>query len=167
MSLREGLLRSIRDGTRFLRRAGPGAGNGYSALANRFGRLPDTTLFVKVIVRPRTAEQFDKFEAAVGQTPGIVSAHRLAGSDDYLLEIRQECPVDLAKLKAETLEGLPGFVDCTVAVVARTAVSPEAIVEALNHRTERRWRTLGGATANNGRYAPTTRRASTSIHDHA
>ena len=136
MSLRERFLRTVRRGTSFLRRTGDGSTDGYSDLASRFGRLPDTTLFVKVVVRPRTAEQFDRFEAAVGQAPGIVSAHRLAGSDDYLLEIRRECPVDLAKLKAETLEGLPGFVDCTVAVVARTAVSPEAIVEALHHRPE-------------------------------
>lgn len=136
MSLRERFLRAVRRGTSFLRSTDHGSADGYGALASRFGRLPDATLFVKAIVRPRTAEQFDKFEAAVGQAAGIVSAHRLAGSDDYLLEIRRERPVDLAKLKAETLEGLPGFVDCTVAVVARTAVSPEAIVEALHHRPD-------------------------------
>jgi DNA-binding Lrp family transcriptional regulator len=104
---------------------------GYSEFARSHGGQQKVTLFAKVIVRPRTAGQFSLFEAAVQDVAEVVSAHRLAGSDDYLLEIKQDYPVQLDQLKAQVLAPLPGFVDCSIAVVARTAVDPDAFSEAV------------------------------------
>ncbi len=113
---------------------------GYSEFARSHGGQRKVTLFAKVIVRPRTAGQFSLFEAAVQEVAEVVSAHRLAGSDDYLLELKQDYPVQLDQLKAEVLAPLPGFVDCSIAVVARTAVDPDVFSESVGSSDARpRW----------------------------
>ena len=95
------------------------------------GRAVLATVFVQVTVRPRTAAQYEAFETAVQADPSIVGAHRLVGNGDYMLEIRAPHPVSLAKLKADVLEALPGYVDGAMAVVERTVVSLDAMTEAL------------------------------------
>lgn len=103
---------------------------GYAELARRSHPRAAATLFAKVIVRPRTEGQCAEFEAAVRQVPAILSAHRLSGSGDYLLELTQEYPADLDRMKEDVLARLPGYVDCSIAVVDRTAVDPDAFLEA-------------------------------------
>lgn len=105
-------------------------GGGYSELARSSQSQRKVTLFAKVIVRPRTAGQFKLFESAVQDVGEIASAHRLAGSDDYLLELKQEFPVQLDQVKERLLAQLPGYVDSSIAIVARTAVDPDAFSEA-------------------------------------
>jgi len=103
---------------------------GYAELARRSHLRATATLFAKVIVRPRTEGQSNQFEAAVRQVPAIVAAHRLSGSGDYLLELTQAYPIELDRMKEDVLAGLPGYVDCSIAVVDRTAVDPDAFIEA-------------------------------------
>ncbi|MDO9490139.1 MAG: Lrp/AsnC ligand binding domain-containing protein [Sphingomonadaceae bacterium] len=79
-----------------------GAGSsrtGYAELARRSHPRAAATLFAKVIVRPRTEGQCAQFEAAVRQVPAILSAHRLSGSGDYLLELTQEYPIERDRMK--------------------------------------------------------------------
>ena len=120
-------------------------GSGYSDLARGNAGQNKVTLFAKVIVRPRTAGQFILFESAVQDVAEIVSAHRLAGSDDYLLELKHDCPVQLDQVKERVLAPLPGYVDCAIAVVARTAVDPDAFSEAASASViHSRWSSTSG-----------------------
>ncbi len=79
--------------------------------------------FATVTLTRHERDAVDAFEDAVARAPGVVEAHHLAGTSDYLLRVEVEDLAAYDRFSREDAADLPGLGSLTTHVVLSTVVS--------------------------------------------
>lgn len=97
---------SMSDRLRRLQRQGYIAGFGARLDPHRLGL--GLLVLVEVSLDKTTPDIFDKFAAAVSETPEVLECHMVAGGFDYLIKARLPDMVTYRRFLGEVLLALPG-----------------------------------------------------------
>ncbi len=93
---------------------------GFTAVVDPATISRGTTVFVEISLLSQDEDRLDAFEAAVGDSPNVMSCHLMAGSSDYLVRVACDDVADYERIHRTHLALLPGVTNLRSSFALRT-----------------------------------------------